>query len=350
MAAARAGYAVAAFDIFNDVETRRFCVHSARVDFADGGFNGTDLLEKLDALGWDGAKLVYGSGLEREPQWIARMAERFALCGNDAATVASVKHPAQFFALLEHLGIPHPETRLEPPLDSGGWLVKQPGGSGGTHVRPWDHGMPSSGAGAYFQRAVDGMPVSLLFAADGKDIEAIGYNLQWCAPAPGMPFRYGGAVGNADLPAHIRAAMREAARKVAAAFGLRGLNSMDFVLSGKLPLALEVNPRLSASFALYDRPQTNLLELHLGACRGELNPFLSASTSCAHLVHYAERDLVPEETFAWPSWTADLPLPGTHCRAGEPLCSIYAEAADAAAARALVFARARELDAQLQTF
>ena len=44
--------------------------------------------------------------------------------------------PATFFALLDQLGVAHPETQLDPPRDPDGWLSKRIGGSGGAHVLP----------------------------------------------------------------------------------------------------------------------------------------------------------------------------------------------------------------------
>ncbi len=342
MAAARAGHKVAALDIFNDVETRRSCFYSAQVAFRDGGFDADDLLAKLEHLDLVGATVVYGSGLENQPELLERIASRFALLGNTASTVAQVKDARRFFPLLDSLGIAYPETVFTLPPDPAGWLAKADGGSGGTHIRPYD-GYP----GGYYQRCVEGLPVSVLFLADGKEIQVVGFNEQWLAPTPGMPFRYGGAVGNAVLPDEVKQAMADAAHKVTVATGLRGLNSMDFMLGPQGPLALEINPRLSATFDLYEVP--DLLERHLRACEGLLTPLSPPQGAKASLVYYAIHSIQVTEQVDWPSWVVDRPLAGSRIRAGEPLCSILAEGGTAAEAKALVFARARQLEAQCRT-
>ena len=341
-AAAQAGYRVAAFDAFHDVETRHLAAHSARVAFSQGGFDAGNLWRELEGLAWPGATVVYGGGLENQPALIDRIARHFDLAGNDAATVARIKNPQQFFSLLDDLGVAYPETRLDRPRNQAGWLVKSTGGSGGTHIRHFE-----GGEGDYYQRCVQGFPVSVLFLANGAKAEIVGYNEQWLAPAPGMPCRYGGAVGNADLPDAARRAMEDAVRMVVAATGLRGLNSMDFMLCGEKPLALEINPRLSASFDLYDAP--DLLQRHLRACRGELFPLPERRLgSKSHLIHYASRDLVIDHVFDWPAWVVDTPIAGTLCRKGEPLCTVLAQGCNAEEARSTVFARARQLEAQLE--
>lgn len=343
VAAARAGYNVAAFDLFNDIDTRRCCFYSAQVKFANGGFDAGDLWRCLNAGDLSADTVVlYGSGLEGQPQLLEQLASRYSLLGNAAGTVTEIKNPRRFFSLLDRLDIAHPETVFDAPADAAGWLVKSAGGSGGMHVRHFD-----GRTGDYYQRLVEGLPVSLLFLADGKNIGIVGYNEQWIAPASGMPYRFGGAVGNADLPREAKAAIATAAKKITAATGLCGLNSMDFLLGEQGPLALEVNPRLSASFELYDVP--DLLDRHLQACRGQLVPLPAGSQGAnASLIHYASHDFEVSENAIWPEWTTDHPVAGSRIRAGEPMCSVQAHAENASQAKALAFARARQLDAQYQ--
>jgi predicted ATP-grasp superfamily ATP-dependent carboligase len=336
-AAAQAGYSVAAFDIFNDVDTRRCCFYSSHVKFSDGGFDADDLLRRLSECDLGDASILYGSGLEGQPEVLAQIASRYNLLGNSADVVADIKNPPHFFQLLDRLSIQHPETVFDVPADTAGWLVKSGGGSGGTHIRRYD-----GRTGDYYQQEVAGLPVSLLFLADGSNIEVVGYNEQLLAPTVSMPFRYGGVVGNADLPCNAKTIMVEAAEKVTAAVGLRGLNSMDFVLSEQGPLALEINPRLSASFELYDIP--DLLDRHMQACQGRLMSLphrLSGAMAC--LIHYAEHDVLVPKDVVWPDWAVDLPSADSRICAGEPICSVLASAETAALAKDLAFASARQL-------
>lgn len=303
--------------------------------------------EYLRPLLAGGAGLVYGSGFEAQPELLAELAQHGRVHGNRAETVRMLKHPGRFFSLLAGLGIPFPETHLSPPPAVDGWLRKRAGGAGGTHVGPAGSG---AAPGGYFQRQVPGRPCSLLFLADGRGIAVVGYNAQWLAPAPGMPFRYGGAVSQARLPGPVRAAMREAAQCITRAAGLRGLNSLDCMVHGERVWVLEVNPRLTATFALYDTRAAgaNLLHAHLQASAGRLDWAAPAEGACAHLIYYAPFGIRIPPTLPWPPWVADVPVAGSAIRAGEPLCSITAQAPDAAAATALVQRRARDLQQQLQ--
>ncbi len=349
IAAAQAGYNIAAFDIFDDADTRRFCVYSSRVNFAHGGFDAADLLQQLGALDVSRVQgVAYGSGFEGQPQLLAAIAQKLPLLkmpilGNAPQAVEQVKNPGYFFPLLDRLHIRHPEISLHAPSPQDGWLIKSAGGSGGTHIRQsWQDIKPDD----YFQRQVTGRSISLLFLADGHDIRAVGVNEQWCAPAAHMPYRYGGAVSGIVLPEVVRDEMETSARNITAAVGLRGLNSADFMLAAHGLLLLEINPRLSATMDLYRIP--DLFELHVQACRGRLTEFHPGSppSAKAHGIVYAPQHLHIPENFAWPSWTSDIPHAG-FIPQHAPVCTVSGQAALAEDAKTQCFARRLELEAQL---
>jgi predicted ATP-grasp superfamily ATP-dependent carboligase len=343
MAAARGGYRIAAFDIFNDADTRRFCVCSNTLPFRDGSFDAAALLHSLDALDAGGvAGVVYGSGFEKQPMLLETIAARFNLLGNKPEVLAWLKDPVRFFALLEQLSIPHPETSNTRPADAG-WLLKASGGSGGTHIRL--HGAAQEGD--YYQRQLQGMPVSVLFLADGKNAQIIGHNEQWLAPTGDMPYRYGGAVSQAELPQELRQQMAHWAAELTLATGMRGINSMDCLLTEQGLVVLEINPRLSATMDLYGIP--DLFERHVQACAGKLSllPEGLSDAKAQHIV-YAERDILIQDRFAWPDWVVDRPESGSVVQRDQPLCTVLADAHNASSAKQLAFARARQINAQLR--
>lgn len=339
-AAAAAGHAVVAADLFCDAETRRDARQAYALPYGDGGFDAEQLRQTLLPLLTEDDAFVYGSGFETQPELLAAIAQRCSLWGNPPETVRSAKEPGRFFSLLAELGIPHPETSLQPPAAATGWLAKRCGGSGGTHVQP----LPARGD--YYQKVVPGRPCTLLFLADGCGaISVIGYNEQWLASVPGQPYLYGGAVSQARLPHSVQAGMHQAARELSRALGLRGLNSLDCMVDDERWWVLEVNPRLSATFALYDVAQrgARLFEAHRQACAGQLAAPLEAEPAQAHLIYYAPFALRLKADVAWPAWAVDRPHGPVQLAAGEPLCSVVAQAPDAVAARALAEQRAAEL-------
>jgi uncharacterized protein len=344
--AARAGRSVVVLDYFADRDTRAIaevCRAVARP--------GTLRFDRR-ALGAAAAELappercsgvVYGSGFEGHPELLTRLAVGRRLLGNSPAILTAVREPRRFFSTLDALTIPHPEVSFTTPPEPTGWLVKHPGGAGGTRVRPAGRRPPRSGS--YFQRLVSGRSVSVLFLADGRHACLIGFNEQWTTPRPGRPFRYGGAVGAVTVSSGVRSTIQDRLNDLVAASGLIGLNGLDFLLDGDRWSVLEVNPRPTATVELYDPDYPEgLFAAHLEACSGRL-PLAQAApgASRAHAIVHAEVAWETPESFEFPAWCHDIPIPGTRVAPGDPICTVRLEAETPANAATLARARAVEL-------
>ena len=339
-AANRSGYAALVADCFGDLDTVAAARAHIQLTPKPGGIDGDELIAALETLaaGQQPAGAVYGTGLEDRPALIERIARRWNLLGNPADVVSALKDPVRFAALCLACAIPHPEIALEPPADAAGWLKKRRGGSGGVHVR--SAADPGGSAAVYFQRRVEGDPVSALFLAAGKRATILGLSRQWPQPAPDQPFRYGGAARPAAISVDHAAAIADAVRRLAASADLVGLNSADFLVGANDFWLLEVNPRPGATLDIFEPHGTSLFALHLAACRGDLavaEPELSDAAASATV--YAHRDIPTMPALAWPAWAADRQSPGSRVSAGQPLCTVRAVAASADEARALALGR-----------
>jgi predicted ATP-grasp superfamily ATP-dependent carboligase len=279
---------------------------------------------------------VCGSGFEDDPALLARINERWVLLGNAAEVVARIKDPLAFAALCAAAGVPHPETSLSPPADTTNWLVKRTGGAGGWHIRRAD-GAAELGKDCYFQRRVEGIPVSALMLCDGRgNAMVLGFTAQWAAPTPRHPFRYGGAVRPAELDEGAKASMIAAVKRICRETALKGLNSADFMIDRDAFHLLEMNPRPSATFDLFDIEQASLFAAHVEACAGVMPAEPPAfKDAMAGAIVYAERELAAP-AIDWPHWTADRPFGGCRIRAEQPVCSVFARGINAQQARRLV--------------
>lgn len=345
--ARHAGLRPIALDLFGDVDTCR-AAHWLRAGAVGAPTLDPDrlrdtlarLAHREDLLGW-----VAGTGFEAHPTWLDRGARHLRLLGNDATTVAYVKQPRHFFGLLDALGIAHPDIRFTPP-DALGWLRKEIGGSGGWHVRRWIQGMgATSPATHYFQRERPGMPMSLLFLANGRQMTPIGFNRLMCEPLARHPFAFGGAIGPVPLAPVPAADILHAAAVLTQHLGLRGLNGIDFILHRGSVEVLEINPRPPATLALYDaRVPGGLMRAHIDACDGKLAPLpqFDDAPSGVRIV-YADTNRtitlqdVARMTIA--GWVHDLPRAGVHIGTDEPWCSVSATADDADQVAALLMQR-----------
>jgi predicted ATP-grasp superfamily ATP-dependent carboligase len=348
--ARRGGYLPLVADFFGDQDTAAAAHAHARVDgsFARG-FHEPALMTVLEGLAAQHAPIgiVCGTGFEDRPQMLTQLAQRWRLCGNDGDKVAQVKDPQIFASICRRCDVPFPGISLRPPGREG-FLAKRRGGSGGAHVT--DHLAPrlanapqiATRDDVYFQARVPGRPVSALVLANGVSVIPLGLSAQWANPAGRQPFRYGGAVRPADIPPDMAARLEDAACRLVSALALTGLNSADFMVDGGDFWIVEINPRPGGTLDIFDAAGVeagcpSLFSLHMAACAGDLvdeAPRLAGARAAA--ICYAACDVTAPGGFAWPHWSADRPNAGLAIKAGEPLCTVHADAATASDAKTLV--------------
>ncbi|MGO9673222.1 MAG: ATP-grasp domain-containing protein [Methylocella sp.] len=338
-AARRAGYLPLVADFFDDADTGSLCSATCRAGDPHAGFDAKTLIPALERLAEGHAPigLVYGSGFEDRVDLLDEIERRWPLLGNPANIVRRAKDPLLVAALCQSLDIPHPEIALAPPPDVRDWLVKSVGGAGGSHVAAAS-AWRARDENIYFQRIAPGEPVSILCLCDGREAQALGSSRQWPAPAPDEPFRFGGCVRPADLPVQTEGRLNEAARSLAVASGLLGLNSFDFLVADEAFALIEINPRPGATLDIFENDR--LFAAHIDACRG-ISPrvALEFRGAAAAQIAYSRGEIAAMPAFDWPAWTADRPRHGTALRLSDPLCTIKACAADPAQARARVAER-----------
>jgi predicted ATP-grasp superfamily ATP-dependent carboligase len=351
--AARDGYRVIAMDAFGDIDTRRASL--LWVPIATPGSLQIDPALVLGALrevagtrgviGW-----IAGADLEAHPELLIEGASLLPLIGTPAEAVERLREPAEFFATLISLELPHPDTRLARPADTEGWLRKHARAAGGWHIRrASDEDLEPDEARwrPYYQRETAGAPMSALALTNGQATEVVGFNELTVRPRGTHPHVFGGALGPVTLNPTLRSALADACDRLAKAFGLRGLFSLDFLLDGDRYFVLEINPRPTASLALY-APHLPLIRAHVEASLGgELMRCPQEAPTTVHgtEIVYARADgVVSARASGWLAGqpdTHDLPVPGAPLSAGSPLCSLSARGPDAAAVRATL-ARRRE--------
>ncbi|WP_374306859.1 ATP-grasp domain-containing protein [Methylocella sp.] len=354
-AARRAGFSPLTADLFGDDDARALSAASRRVGDWREGFSAVPLIAALDELsdGREPIGLVYGAGFEDRIEILDELGERWPLLGTPPAVARRAKDPLALAALCRALAIPHPDTRLDPPENPEGWLAKARGGAGGAHILPAAQ-IPSAAHAPddahyyyqhYYQRRVAGEPASVLLLCAGGGARALGLSRQWAAPAPDSPFRYGGCLRPADLAKALEERLVDAAGRLAAALGARGLVSVDFLVEGDAFHLIEVNPRPGATLDIYEDRDGRLFAAHVEACRdavacaGQPPAALAFEGAAAAAVAYARSEISIMPTLDWPEWAADRQSPRSFVGAGEPICTVTARAGEPLAVRALIETR-----------
>jgi len=213
-------------------------------------------------------------------------------------------------------------------------------------VKPWKPGrrLPR---GSYLQQYMDGVPGSIVFVAAAGRAVPLGLSWQLVGHAGfgTSGYRYcGNILTSAGDPvfAHDAALFDAAcalADVVSEEFGLVGVNGIDFIARDGVPWAIEVNPRWSASMELVERAYgVSVFPLHAQACASGRRPDFDVRDARRRVrasgkaVVFARTDVVCGATEAWladPN-VRDVPHRGEAIPAGRPVCTVFAEGADAA--------------------
>lgn len=348
--AVRAGIRPVSIDLFADRETRACSENCVAVSAAEIGFERESVVQAAERLApaGQGYALVYGSGLDADPGILEALARGRTLYGNPPEILYLLKSPDSFFQLLRQHDIPYPESSRTRPPDPENWLLKSGRSEGGKGVRFCGRAEP--GPTDYYQRRLPGRAMSALFLANGESARIIGFNTLWTADhGAGRPFLFAGAINRADLLPEQRRQVKAYITRLIRALPLKGLNSLDFMLDGEMCRVLEINPRPSATMALYDGDfSRGLLAEHIRACRAEIPETAETGDVVrAFKVFFAARELEISGDMAWPDWCTDRPVPGTLIGAGQPVCTVCAEGNDRSGVERSIELRLSELRKRL---
>ena len=354
--AVRAGYHTHTIDAFADLDLPRGKKRMARFN-VDGRFDAYGA--GSDSSGVEVDAVVYGSGFEDESGAVDLLARGRALWGNPPDVLTKVRSPRQLFEGLARQGFVVPRI-FEPPADARPsarvyWLEKPFRSGGGHGIKPWQGGGVTPGC--YLEEFIDGRPGSIVFVARGGRAVPLGISRQLSGdPAFGATwFQYCGSIlaHPSDLFPHglaVAATAHALAMAIARDYSLVGLNNVDFIARHADAYPVEVNPRWSASVELIERAHGfSMFGLHADACsRGTLPDDrmpLCSRRAVGKAIVFARANVVSRHTHHWLLMRdlADVPRPHTFIRRGQPICTVFAEAATADECHAALKRRAERV-------
>jgi predicted ATP-grasp superfamily ATP-dependent carboligase len=146
------------------------------------------------------------------------------------------------------------------------------------------------------------------------------------------------------------------AQTVAEAFGLVGVNGVDFIAREGTPHTIEVNPRWSASMELAERAYgISVFKAHAEACAAGTLPAFDLGharrnqPAVGKAIVFARCNVTVGDTRRWieDARVRDVPHPGERISTGQPVCTVMAEGRTAAACYESLVRRAGRLYEEL---
>ncbi|MCX6672643.1 MAG: ATP-grasp domain-containing protein [Methanothrix sp.] len=312
--ASLAGHEVFAVDCYCDVDLAGCAKETAKMPREGAKEHLPFYVEKFrpDAV-------VLGPGLEEAS------VRGVPVLNNPPKKTAQVSDKLWLARWLEEKGFPFIKTQLSAEDLRFPFLAKPRRGAGGVGCRvvsspfelKWEEGLIA-------QELIFGRPASVSVIGNGREARAIAVNeqligLSW-AGAKG--FRYSGNITPLAPP---QCAIGQMAEEIIAALSLVGSNGVDFLLTEKGPVVVEVNSRFQGSLDTVELSGgDNVFQAHLQSFLGML-PERPAPPRCTagRIIVYAPCDLAIEADLVR-DWTSDVPGKGSRIAADDPVLSIMA--------------------------
>lgn len=349
--AACAGFQVHALDLFADLDTVAASQSCTRIEGTLSQLDCHAVCSNLERIDPDRRlAVVFGGVVDQQFELLAQIGRHRRVYGTQPAVLARLYDPVWRQHWLIQQNVAHPQTQLNAPASPVGWLSKQRSGSGGQHIETLDHSARADStrsqmnaskqqaAACYYQRRLSGLSLSVTVLVNSDSISVIGYADQTPERAP-QSLRYSGAIElrDEDWSVDQRQRVEAIVQRLASDTQMRGLVSFDFLLDEQNCWLLEINPRPSANFELFDH-QGALFQSHIDACRGRFDKVADGPLPVVNLsfrenqrlrrgfsVVYARQSTVVRSGFRWPIWARDRPRSGTNISIDEPLCTVHAQ-------------------------
>jgi uncharacterized protein len=312
------GYKVLVVDCFGDRDTLNYAQEMRKI--ADLSLHNLIPAVEYFLDRFPVAATVYGSGFEGYPESLAFLAAKSSVYGNKSCVLNRLQNKPEFFSILAKLNIPYPAVSFTAPEERAEWLLKPIQSLGGTGIKRYE-GNETGKSGFYWQRYLEGVTHSVLFQANGHNFQTIGFNRQWHAQINSREeFIFAGIINHTDLSAAQQASVTDWLSLLVPEYRLKGLNSLDFMLSeGKLHV-LEINPRPTAAMQLYN---SSLFVRHLAACQDELLTLDAGSVDLgAYKILFSKEIIEIPSEMVWPEQAMDIPQNGAIIYPGQPICSM----------------------------
>ena len=320
------GWRVSAADGFNDWDAARFAML-----LTPGGFGETP---EAFLRAWEAAPepLLFCAPIEAAPEVLAEAARNKKVLNAPARAVAMARD-LSFLREMAGDGIRLPVVSFSsnhPNAPTAPAVIKSTKTAGGTGIRP---GGGILAKGEYRQQFVQGDSIGALFFSAAGRCDFFGASLHI-----NHGFLYGGGIFPAPLTSDAARILEKFGARVTAASGMTGWWGADFILNDEALWLLEINPRPTATAALFGKLRgADLVAAQMSLDAAAHIPRTDDAGVAGNRVIYARTGFIFRGSAGWFAKNArDIPQEGSVIKKGAPVLTLYAEATTAADCLALL--------------
>ncbi len=357
--AVKCGIDVTSLDYFGDRDQKAIVENISLARDRHLPFSAQNLL--VEGLGLAFDRVVYTSNLENHPELVEELEKVSIIVGNSAKTLEQVRNWGLLRNFCRDNGISCPKTLLPGEEDRAikdiDWLVKPVNGGGGRGILPWDKN--SLDHDSILQQRIPGVSASAVFAANGEKGTVLGLTRQLigCEKLGAKGYGWCGNIFPLDINDGLKRSLVGQIGTMldlfVSKFRLKGVGSMDFILSRGLGFFLEVNPRYTASMELIEKGMDlNIFDIHLKACDGILPEIdilkQGKGRFYGKAIAFARKEIQVQETENWHGMgRRDIPFSKDRIEKGAPVCTLMTSNDTHEECLASLFRKGRALEKEL---
>ncbi len=362
--ARRAGFRVAALDLFADRDLREIAEAHAIRSFPDS------IVEQ--AHHFPDHQIVLAGGMENHPSVVAELEKQNAVVGASSSQIITLRSIASLQRWIQQASIPcvrfpktisenfslpsfvlgdqdhqtsvclsnvasEPSPNLPSDRRQNRWLWKSMKSAGGLGVEYWNRETQLNFNDGYLEEKIEGECIGLVVLCSEEGTHYIGatFNRSY------GDFHYGGSEGPIELSLELIGSVEAIMSLIAVELDYRGLLQADFIKTPTNELyLLEINPRWSASMEILELSTGRfLMAEHLGEVTrdslvDERKGSLPNGRYIKRIVYATSPGTVSSDLSNWmmsraydprvqsgAGW-ADIPMPGTQFQPQNPIATI----------------------------
>jgi len=287
--------------------------------------------------------ILIGSGLDDRPDLWNRLNSQAEILGNSSECIKKVRNLIEIHKQLQKSNIAFPHTHLLSEISGTNYLksakfpyvikpIKTLGGLGIQLIQNQSEFTEFLKENSnildkfFIQEYIKGEDISTTMIGNKIDYKVLSINKQLIGIqelGTKLHFKYCGNIIPYRCPSEIAKIIENISIRISKMFKLSGVFGIDFVLKGKMPFFMEINPRFPGTIEpLYLLTNLNAVELHLNSIKGILPEKIEDPHGYAMKCILFAKSQLTTPHLENISHLSDIPPPGILLNEEDPVGSI----------------------------